>query len=557
MKLKQLVFYAFLLIPLILPAQNKVDFGLFLGYAEHGGDVHSWGRHGAMITQNASLAYGINLKYNVNQNIGIRLNGFASSISGEDINLDLPGHDKRNYSFDSPIYELSLVGEYDILGHKRWRERDTESEIKNAVATSTNKTFKRIISPYVFGGFGLSFTDPDVQWNGDNNKPSVQADIENTTKTNFQIPLGIGVKFDISEKVYLSLEGSARIPLTDYLDGISESADPEDNDAYQFFGLNLGVRLGKCKDMDADGVCDSKDQCPQIPGKEMFQGCPDSDEDGIMDSEDSCPNLAGIAQYNGCPDTDGDGIIDPDDDCPEVPGEQTYQGCPDTDGDGIPDNKDECPADVGTTDNNGCPIKDSDGDGYADDVDNCPDTPGSMNGCPDSDGDGYNDLSDPCPEIAGTLGGCPDTDGDGVADNLDKCPTVSGSKQNNGCPAQKTRSRAEIINGFSIDDIYFDTNKSEIKDLYVYRINEIVAFADQYPEAKFDIIGHTDNRNSDAYNQGLSERRAKRVYEALLKKGLDKNRLFYKAVGETSPKAENASEEGKAKNRRVEVRARL
>jgi outer membrane protein OmpA-like peptidoglycan-associated protein len=114
-------------------------------------------------------------------------------------------------------------------------------------------------------------------------------------------------------------------------------------------------------DTDGDGIIDSLDKCPTVPGIAKYQGCPipDTDKDGINDEEDKCPTVPGIAKYHGCPipDTDGDGINDELDKCPTVPGLARYQGCPipDTDGDGVNDEMDKCPNEVGVASNYGCP----------------------------------------------------------------------------------------------------------------------------------------------------------------------------------------------------------
>ena len=86
-------------------------------------------------------------------------------------------------------------------------------------------------------------------------------------------------------------------------------------------------------DTDGDGIVDSLDKCPTVPGVAKYQGCPvpDTDKDGINDEQDKCPTVPGLAKYNGCPipDTDGDGINDEQDKCPNEPGVAAYQGCPD------------------------------------------------------------------------------------------------------------------------------------------------------------------------------------------------------------------------------------
>ena len=115
----------------------------------------------------------------------------------------------------------------------------------------------------------------------------------------------------------------------------------------------------------------------------------DTDGDGIFDSRDKCPTVPGVAKYEGCPvpDTDGDGIFDDKDKCPEVVGYPELDGCPypDRDKDGVTDNKDRCPDEPGSTKNDGCPITDRDNDGVPDDTDRCPDEPGpaSNQGCPE------------------------------------------------------------------------------------------------------------------------------------------------------------------------------
>ncbi len=115
-------------------------------------------------------------------------------------------------------------------------------------------------------------------------------------------------------------------------------------------------------DTDKDGIIDSLDKCPTVPGIEKYQGCPipDTDKDGINDEEDKCPTVPGLAKYQGCPipDTDKDGINDEEDKCPTVPGVARYQGCPvpDSDGDGVNDEEDKCPNLAGSKENQGCPV---------------------------------------------------------------------------------------------------------------------------------------------------------------------------------------------------------
>jgi OOP family OmpA-OmpF porin len=178
------------------------------------------------------------------------------------------------------------------------------------------------------------------------------------------MPFGIGAQVKIVDEVYVILNSQYRVPVTE-------------NASYHFYhSLGVAAPLFKKpeppapvvisipvveppKDRDGDGVLDSLDKCPDVPGLASLQGCPDRDGDGIIDSEDKCPDVPGLARYQGCPipDTDKDGINDELDKCPTVPGLARYQGCPipDTDGDGVNDEEDKCINEKGPASNYGCP----------------------------------------------------------------------------------------------------------------------------------------------------------------------------------------------------------
>jgi OOP family OmpA-OmpF porin len=80
-----------------------------------------------------------------------------------------------------------------------------------------------------------------------------------------------------------------------------------------------------------------------------------------------------------------------------------------------------------------------------------------------------------------------------------------------------------------------------------------VEYLKAHPDYTAEIQGHTDSIGSAEYNKKLSERRAKAVYDIMVKMGIDPNRLSYVGYGEEMPIAENCTAEGRAKNRRVEV----
>ena len=100
--------------------------------------------------------------------------------------------------------------------------------------------------------------------------------------------------------------------------------------------------------------------------------------------------------------------------------------------------------------------------------------------------------------------------------------------------------------------VHFDTNKYKIKQNYFSKLNKII---NELKECNCSmlIVGHTDSIGSDRYNQALSELRAREVYKYMIQQGINKNRLDYIGYGEEQPLTTNATPEGRATNRRVEV----
>jgi OmpA-OmpF porin, OOP family len=113
----------------------------------------------------------------------------------------------------------------------------------------------------------------------------------------------------------------------------------------------------------------------------------------------------------------------------------------------------------------------------------------------------------------------------------------------------------EAINkdGFIALYINFETGKSDIKSESQPIVDQIVEMLKQNPDLKVSVEGHTDNVGSDKSNQTLSENRAKSVMNALISGGIEKSRLSSKGWGATKPIEDNTTEDGRFKNRRVEI----
>lgn len=313
-----------------------------------------------------------------------------------------------------------------------------------------------------------------------------------------------------------------------------------------------------CPDTDGDGIKDSEDDCVLEPGLAEFKGCPDRDGDKIIDKLDNCPDLAGLAEFKGCPDRDGDKVIDPKDQCPDIPGVLYLDGCPDRDNDSITDLEDLCPDNYGPKENKGCP--DTDSDGLYDYIDDCPKIAGPVenHGCPwpDTDGDGLLDKNDGCPLLAGPLenGGCPykDSDNDGLLDKDDDCPNTPGPKSNKGCPVIEKEVIEVLKTAFN--NLEFEVAKDVILGGSFASLDELAAVLKKKSTWKLEISGHTDNAGDDASNMTLSKKRAEAVKAYLVSREIEASRFIVNYFGETKPIADNATSEGRAKNRRVEMK---
>ncbi len=106
------------------------------------------------------------------------------------------------------------------------------------------------------------------------------------------------------------------------------------------------------------------------------------------------------------------------------------------------------------------------------------------------------------------------------------------------------------------NDITFGFDRSDVQPQFMTTIQSVARNLADFSSTTVDVIGHTDSIGSDSYNQGLSQRRADSVARALVDNGVQSVRIVALGRGESQPVASNASESGRAQNRRVEVRVR-
>ncbi len=233
----------------------------------------------------------------------------------------------------------------------------------------------------------------------------------------------------------------------------------------------------------------------------------------------------------------------------------------DSDGDGVADNVDRCPATPPAThvDTSGCAlITDSDGDGINDMHDKCPGTSKGISvhadGCEaDSDGDGVVDSRDRCPGtpagVAVNTTGCePDSDGDGVVDAGDACLNTGKGDvvDERGCVVIAQR---VILKG-----VLFRNNSVALAVASHAVLDNMADILRKHPNLRIEVAGHTDNTGSAQHNVRLSRQRAEAVRLYLVSQGVDASRIVSKGYGPANPVTNNATDEGRAENRRVELR---
>lgn len=139
-----------------------------------------------------------------------------------------------------------------------------------------------------------------------------------------------------------------------------------------------------------------------------------------------------------------------------------------------------------------------------------------------------------------------DSDGDGVVDSKDQCPnTPAGERVDGlGCPLGKL---------ITLEGVTFEFDQTRLRPDAQTILDWATGLLKKYPDMQVEIAGHTDSVGSDRYNQRLSEGRARAVRQYFLDKGVT-NPLSAKGYGESEPVSDNDTEEGRERNRRVELR---
>jgi outer membrane protein OmpA-like peptidoglycan-associated protein len=398
--------------------------------------------------------------------------------------------------------ELSSISGNDVLkrvptlnGYRNVPESFKTEVISLNVSLLYSYAITQDLLPYVSLGLTYNFFNPKDE----NGKLLYNNANNNYDKKTLGFNPEFGVNVPINDLISLNINSAFHFLSTDYLDDV---AFGKNKDFYATISLGVSYGFINNRDSDGDGIIDADDRCPEEP----------EDYDGFQDSD-------------GCPDYDNDG-------------------------DGIPDVKDKCPDEAedfdGYQDDDGCPDLDNDGDGIPDIKDKCPDQAEDFDGFQDDDG---------CPDL--------DNDGDGIPDKLDKCPdqaeTFNGFQDDDGCPDELPKSPLDKDidkegNSFILQaDNIFYANRADIKPEAYKQLDEIISFLKKNTDAAWRIEGHMDSQGPEQWIRTMSSKRAEAVYYYFISHGLDASKFTIYGLGDKFPIANNATEEGRAKNRRIAI----
>jgi outer membrane protein OmpA-like peptidoglycan-associated protein len=200
-------------------------------------------------------------------------------------------------------------------------------------------------------------------------------------------------------------------------------------------------------------------------------------------------------------------------------------------------------------------IGDKDGDGYDDEADQCPDKPEDIDnfadedGCPDADND-KDKLCDPWVQEK-NLGSTYAAECKSKDECPDKPEDYDGDRDEDGCPDLKAE-----FDGCSVkiaEKVFFKFNKWDIDPRSFELLDDVATVMNQVPEElHFRVEGHTDSKGKDKYNKDLSQKRANAVTDYLVGKGVKRDRVAPVGFGEEKPIDSNKTNDGRARNRRVE-----
>lgn len=200
-------------------SQKSSDAGIFIGLSNYMGDFSD----GPIVLSESNFAIGGVYRYFLNPQMAIKGSILFGQISGDYDNKD--NYIGETKQFESNLLEFSANFEWHPWGTAR---------------TNDKGDFLKQISPYGFIGLGIAFADANLNVSGNEKSNFPEA---NDSSTFFALPIGLGLRYDLSSQFILSGDLGFRPVFSDHLDGVSENGKRDTNDWYIFGGLTLSYAL--------------------------------------------------------------------------------------------------------------------------------------------------------------------------------------------------------------------------------------------------------------------------------------------------------------------------
>jgi outer membrane protein OmpA-like peptidoglycan-associated protein len=370
-------------------------------------------------------------------------------------------------------------------------------------------------------------------------------------KSTFVLPAGLGVKWSSSPAMSFTAEAGYAI-VGEGIDLVEKG--PTDGYVYARLGLHWSPGPPPVEDGDLDGLSDEQErrlgtdpQNPDTDGDKLSDGDEvkkyhtnplraDSDGDGLTDGEE-------VLRYQTDPtqsDTDHDGLSDGD----EITRDLTDPLRADTDGDGLSDGEE-------LTSFHTDPLKiDSDGDGLADNEEVRTYHTDPCN--PDTDGDGIVDGDETLKYKTGPTKA--DTDNGGMIDGAEIIRGTDPLNPRDDMAVDRLRlSRGSRV---VLQRVEFEPTSAQLTNGAEETLRRVCNALKASPDLRLEIAGYTDNVGSGSSNQLLSEQRAETVRQWLMANGIGAERLVARGYGSSHPIDSNATANGRARNRRIEIHVR-
>lgn len=196
------------------------DLALSLGASFYQGDLHCFKDEDLSRFSNGAFSFGISAGKQINPVLGFRVGFNNSTIKGNDLDFSVKsGHRSRGLSFENNVTQIDARIDYMPLGRKKYS-----------------------LQPYAFAGIGGVIGSADLTRNITLPKALDDAitEDEKESANGLIFPVGLGLKYEINEKVSVGVEGMMTLGTNDYLDGVSKSAST----SYKDYMGNLSVKFG-------------------------------------------------------------------------------------------------------------------------------------------------------------------------------------------------------------------------------------------------------------------------------------------------------------------------